>query len=895
MLALVAVITLGALTAIVDPVARAPRLEMDSSIDSMLPVDDEARKFYNRARLLFGSDETILVTLVADDVFSEPRLAQIDRMTRRLRRTPGVHHVLSLANALDLRATEDDDLEIAPFMEELPSDDDARERLRRAVHANPLYSGTLVSSDDRATLLFVYLKDLPERDLVAAGSVDAIVRIAREERGDASVSLMGGLYNKAETGRLMLEDIGRTVPLAFLVAMGVAGFSFRSLRGVLIPASTVAISVIWTLGFIAATGFSLNLMTMIIPTLLLVVGFAYAVHVVSDYYDVLSREPASQTENCRREAVATISLREVAIPVILTGVTTAAGFLSLATSPIPAIVQFGSFSTIGIAFTVLVSLTFAPALLSLLPERKPSRGGGRFERLADRLARFDVRRRVPILVSGAVLGVIAAVGAAQIDVSTPFIDPGTLLHRNARILDERFQGANSFMVVLEADSDGAFREPVNLAAVRALQDWLQEQPEIGGTTSLVDYLMLINRAFQGGDPAAFAIPESRSLVSQLLFFGADDELERFVDSRYRTAGVHVRSSVNDSASMADLIARIDSHSLELPRQIRATVTGSAVLVTRALDDTVRGQFASLFFAFAMILAVLALLFTSLRIGLLALLPNALPVLFYFGVVGFTGTTLNSTTGLVACLVLGIAVDDTIHFLARFNSAAKRFADEARGVGEALRSVGRPVTYTSVALCLGFLVMTRSQFQNQVEFGALAALTLAFAWLVDITFTPAMASRMHIVSLWDALTLDLGDDPHLSIPFFGGLRKTQARITALMTSVARFPAGFRLFSFGEAGGHMYVIIDGELSVTLTTNSGTVDFATLRRGDVVGEVAFARGTRTADVTAKTDVRLLLLTRESLERIRRRYPRTGAQLYANLSETLADRVASTTDHLR
>jgi len=414
-------------------------------------------------------------------------------------------------------------------------------------------------------------------------------------------------------------------------------------------------------------------------------------------------------------------------------------------------------------------------------------------------------------------------------VSTAFVEPGSALHRSAEALNEHLQGANAFYVVLETNYDGAFKEPANLRQIATLQRWLEAQPEIGGTTSLVDYLKLINRGMHGGDPAHFAIPETKSLVTQLLFFGGNDELEGFVDTRYQTAGIQVRSTVGESAEMQKLLERIEERAGLLSEEISARVTGNTVLLTRTIDDIVRGQAASLVFAFAMILLVLSVLFTSLRVGLLALVPNALPVLFYFGLLGLAGVTLNSTTGLVACLVLGIAVDDTIHFLARFNEAAKRRADESQGVSDALRAVGRPVTTTTVALCAGFLVLTTSHFENQVQFGALAAVTLAFAWLVDLTFTPALATRMHIVNLFDVLTLDLGQDPHRSIPLFRGLRKTQARITALMASIVEFPAGHRLFSEGEPGSDMYVVIEGSLDVSVATETGTVHLATLRRGD------------------------------------------------------------------
>jgi hypothetical protein len=292
--------------------------------------------------------------------------------------------------------------------------------------------------------------------------------------------------------------------------------------------------------------------------------------------------------------------------------------------------------------------------------------------------------------------------------------------------------------------------------------------------------------------------------------------------------------------------------------------------------------------------MLCLLFMSFRVGLLALIPNVLPVLVYFGTLGITGVTLNTTTGLVACLVLGIAVDDTIHFLARFNTAAKRMADETKGVSEALWSVGRPVSYTTAALCLGFLAITTSSLQNQREFGALAAFTLGFAWLVDVVFTPALAARMRVVTLWDVVTLDLGDDPQRSIPLFRGLSQHQARIAALMTSLRSYASGHKLFRAGETGDEMYVVIHGRMTASVPAKGGMVEVE-MGRGDVVGEVALFHGRRTADVETVTDVTLLRLTDSNLERLRRRYPRIGAQLYRNLSDVLAERLARSTERTR
>jgi CRP-like cAMP-binding protein len=195
--------------------------------------------------------------------------------------------------------------------------------------------------------------------------------------------------------------------------------------------------------------------------------------------------------------------------------------------------------------------------------------------------------------------------------------------------------------------------------------------------------------------------------------------------------------------------------------------------------------------------------------------------------------------------------------------------------------------------LGFLVFTAGELRNQIEFGALAAVVLAFAWAIDLTFTPALCSGLRIVTLWDALTYDLGENPEESIPIFAGLSSAQGRITALMTRVVKHTEGTRLFSAGEPGDSLYVVIDGELQISLPTSDGrAMEFSRARRGDVIGEVGLYHGKRTADVEALSDVRLLSLDAENLARLRKRYPRIGAQVLWNLSQVMAGRLADATD---
>jgi hypothetical protein len=246
------------------------------------------------------------------------------------------------------------------------------------------------------------------------------------------------------------------------------------------------------------------------------------------------------------------------------------------------------------------------------------------------------------------------------------------------------------------------------------------------------------------------------------------------------------------------------------------------------------------------------------------------------------------------MVLGIAIDDTIHYFARFSQEVRRLADDRKATVAALKGVGRPMTYTSVALCLGFLALTSSELSMQVEVGLMASWALAVAWLCDFYLTPALCSSVRITTLWDILTLDLGENPQQSIPLLNGLRNSQARIVALMSKVITVPAGARIITAGDKGEEMYVVIHGRLRTSFEGEKGRIEVATHGRGDVVGEAGLFYEKRTADVDILEDSRLLCLSQENLERLSRRYPYIATKVFRNLNRILATRLFTTTHRL-
>jgi predicted RND superfamily exporter protein len=889
-LAAVGAFTLFCLAGLVDPRTGALRLGIDPSATGMLPSEGPERELYEKARRLFGSDESIIVGVGAPDVFVPEVLERVVAMTRAIERIDGVQNVLSLATALNVRTGAEGDVEVAPFLETIPREPAALEALRREALGNPIYAGTLVARDARATALLVSLERMTDQELVERRMDSQVVEAARAAAGDLELWVSGVPHAKSFLSESLIGELRWMLPLILLLVAAVLWISSRTLRGVVIPLVSVLLALVWTLGTLGWLGRELNLVTIIVPALILVLGFTYALHLTTEYEVEVSRPGAPAPPLAMRH-----TLEALWVAIVVTAVTTVAGFVSLVVNPILAIREFGLYSALGVVYTLVASLSLVPALLAVLP--RPRRvhtqsQEGWLEALAERVGGFAMGQRRLLIAGACAFLAVAVLGMTRIRVSAEF--PGNLKADNPvrldyEVINERFGGANQMRILLETDVPEGFLEPANLRAMQSLQEWLEAQPEIGETISLADYVALLNRVLSGAREGE--LPETKRLVSQLMLFGASPETKRFADARYQTANVLVFTNVSSSDAIADVVSRVETRLRELPPHLRAAVTGSAVLLNRVVDDVSWGQFTSLASAFVQIYLVLVLMFMSFRVGLLALLPNAVPIFAYFAVLGFTGITLNPSTSLVGSLALGVVVDDTIHFFARFNSEARRLADERKAAGAALRALIRPVTFTTVGLCAGFLVLTGSEQRTQAEFGILAASTFVFAWLCDVLLSPALCSGVRIVTLWDVLRLDLGREPQKEIGMFRGLSLRQARIFALMSEIRRLPAGGRLFAEGDQGEDMFVILNGELVPWVDREGRRVEFQRMGRGDVVGETGFFGVRRTASVDALSDALLIRFDAEDLERLRRRYPRIAAVVYRNLNQVQAERLARTT----
>jgi len=670
-------------------------------------------------------------------------------------------------------------------------------------------------------------------------------------------------------------------------------------RAILLPLLAVLLAVEWTVGFMGHLDIKFSLVTTVLPSLLIAIGIAYVIHVMSEYFH--EQSPDAEPRTALIEAVHHISL-----PVTVTAATTMIGFASLTISRIPAIRDMGILAVFGVFSAQLLSLTFVPAMISLLgqrPEGKTDSGReeknpkGWLEHFLRSLGDWNHKRAAYILMVAALIVSALLTYIPRINVDTDFLsyfsedDPIT---RAKNKLTAHLAGSAPFFVVVDAHYPGAFEQPWLLKKLEKFQKFLVDQEGVDISLSPADYVKLTNRATWSNDPGHFRIPGSQKAVAQLLesLSGTPEILEPYLNPERSMANIMVRTRIVGSRATLKLAGKVDEWAEKNFPEAAVRMTGTLYLLNKTADKVSRGQIESIALAIFVILIVMSFLFVSFKFGLLSMIPNVLPVAVLFGVMGYFDIPLDLSTSIIASIVIGIAVDDTIHFLAQFNHNVKKMYNEREAVLATMAATGRPIVFTTATLCLGFLVVSFSRFRPMYHFGLLTAFILFVCLVGDLVVLPAILRFVKIITLWDLLGVKLGKDPKKTIKIFQGLSNRQARVAALLCNIRSYPEGELIISEDEVGTEMYVIIKGKVEISTGEVEDKLSIAILGPGDNFGEMAIMRhGWRSANGTALEETEVLIMDDKSLERIQRRYPRIAAAIFRNLTIILSDRLQITT----
>lgn len=913
----VVLLSLAAVLVCFDLQEGKPRFSIDASIERLLPPGDTDRAVWDKAREQFGDADSMLVAVKLGQVFSEKGLQQVTAINRALRELPGVLNVFSLDTAPNLTAY-GDTVEISSFTEQARVDPSRIATFPEQLAANPLYKGLLVTDGGDTAVFAVLLEDMDTPTFRSRLYAEQIRAAANKVAPGAEVAVTGSALVRAATAAALDDALSFTVPAVFIVISLLLLVAFRSMRAMLAAVLTVAIALLWTMAASVALGIEMNLVTTITPALVITIGLSYTIHLLAAYF--FNRQEISRDEQGAGHQVKLLWRRvanflsgrdpgrlygpertawvmnRIATGLTLSAATTITGFLALLLNPLTAVKQFAILSSIGTMFTGFLTLVFLPSLLAVIgtSERNRPTGEKLFSQTAAWLAAFVLRRRNWIIAVAAVLVPLDIYFANQVRTGTDFIQSfseSAEVRQDFERINQAINGANTISILIETYVDDALTAPERVQHIEDLSIWLREQPEVGGVVSYVDQLKLINQSLNDNDPAFYSVPSEAHTIKQLLVFGGSDELKRVIDVRFRTALITLRINVDGSIEIGDLISRIEEKLKALPPPLDAKVTGSSAIATRTVNELASGHLESIALATVAIWIMLSIMFTSWRAGLIATAPNIVPVVTYFGALGLMGISLNPTTSLIGCIVLGIAVNDTVHFLARFNADARDLADEKKALKTSLAAVLRPITLATIALCLGFLCFAGSDLRTQVQFGTLMSFTLAVAWIADLTLTPALGSKLRIVTLWDLLRLDLGHSPQHTIPLFNGLSVRQARVFALSSQMESVPQGGRVIKEGDIARDMFVIVEGTLEVWVERDGERKTLSTLSRGAVLGETGYFGQRRTANVDAVTPARMLRFDSQDLERLRVRFPKIAATIYRNLNRVQAERIARMT----
>jgi predicted RND superfamily exporter protein len=882
---------------------RARDFRIDSSVENLYDQNDPEKKYYEEIRARFGSDDMGVIGVLADNVYTPRTLEKIRRITTEVEKVDGVDRVQSLTNVPDPIA---DLANPPPLIAQIPRDPIALDALKHKVEDAPIYLN-VVSRDGKGAAILVFFKD-DAADEVSQNARDKLLEaIIARERGPEQLYLTGAQHIAVSSLRMMQRDLRTFTPLSLAVIMVILGLCFRNVRGVLLPVIAVMCGVIWTLGVMVITGAAITIGTLVLPTLLIVIGSTYSIYVVSQYEDEVRKGGTG------REIV-TRMLSRVSVPVAVAALTTVVGFITLLVSRIATIRALGLYAAIGFICLTAIVLTLIPAILTILPLPRQIAGredSGRLSVWLEIIGRFDQRYRSQIMIGALLLVVPCIWGISRIRADLNFIEyfrKSSPVRQANEIVGEKIGGTQNFDVIVDSGRKGGALTFDLFERIKGLQSYLTTIPGVDQTLSIVDYGELLDRAIQNngtgprpGNVSAsdrsgsfWQHPERFPGIAQLIYVtqqqqGPSNAFAGVLTPDSAMARVIVRTRLTSSSDIVHVAHAIREYGKQhFPQGISVRPTGSLILLNGATDDIVRGQITSLCFAIATIFVVLWFLFLSIKVGFLALLPNVLAILILFGVMGLTGITLNVGTSIIASIAISIAVEDAIRYLARLSDETRATDDQDQAILRTICTVGKPIIYASTALGLGFMVFLFSNFVPIQTFGFLTALTVITALVNDLVLLPALLATTRIITLWDLLYLKLGKDPHKTIKLFQGLRASQAKIVALMGELRKCPKGHAIVKQGEVGKEMFVIIGGNAEVRLNLDGQSHVLRQVTRGDVVGEMGLLRHqNRMADVVATEDAEVLVVNERFLDRMQRRYPRIGAKIFLNIAKILSDRL--------
>jgi len=705
-------------------------LTINPDVLSYLPDDDNVAILFNTVGEKYGGNDMALIAVETNDIFQKEVLQHIKQLTDSIKTIEGIGTVTSLTDVIDIRGS-DWGIEIGKLIDEydMPETQQELDSLKLYILSKDMYKGTLISEDATTTLIIAKINNGSDKIAITGQIKEMANKINMPEK-----LYYGGLpFSISESSDIILHDMSWLGPLAIFVIAFVLFLGFRSARGVILPLLIVFIAIIWTLGVMGLLHFELTLISNIVPIILLAVGSAYTIHVINR----INEEKDEDRIKALKKALAYII-----IPVLLASVTTMAGFLSfIFGSYLTAIQDFGIFTALGVFFSLILSVTFAPALIATLRWKGKIRSNE--QRVDKNTLLSNILRNTSKIIFKhpkysftvwTIIILICITGIFKVERRVDMIDyfeKDSEIRKSEKLLQNKFTGSMPVYVTV----NGNIQSPEVLKMMKKVQDFMEQNEYIKQTQSVADLIEEMNDVMGEGKK----IPDAEDKIQQLWFLlEGQDIMEQMVSDDLNEGLIQSNIATTDNEALTsfsnDLEKFINKNQSE---EYQMEITGLPSLYKCLDDSIVYSQRNSLILAIIFVFIVVASLLKSIKKGLYATIPISVTLILLFGFMGYTGIPLDIATVLVGSISIGIGVDYAIHMIIHFDKDHKTTNNIQKALEQTIKISGRAIIINVLSVTSGFLILLFSDLVPLQRFGLLVAVTMIGSGLATLTLMPVV--------------------------------------------------------------------------------------------------------------------------------------------------------------
>ena len=703
---------------------------------------------FNKFENTYTSSENILFVLQPKDknVFTPRTLEIIRQLTQKSWQIPYSIRVDSVTNYQHTEAN-GDDLTVADLVEDPQAlDAAALARIRAIALDEPALAGRLIAYDGgtagvAVTLQFPgtdHTRHLPE----SVGYAENLAAELRVAHPDLTVALTGVAIFSAAEIQVSEADSYILVPAMYGLMITLLLVLLRSVSGTVVTLLVVSLSMVTALGLMSWFGIKMNASTALAPIIILTLAIADSVHILLTTFQEM------RAGRSKQDALVE-SLRSNAEPVFLTTLTTGIGFLSLNFSDSPPFNELGNITAMGVMAAWIFSMTFLPALMSILPVRVRPQVR---QRLAmERFGDFVVERRVPLFWGMLLLSLVVISFIPRLSLDDRFIqwfDESVPFRVDTDFATANLTGPYTLEFSIGSGQSGGISEPGYLQQLETFASWLRAQPEVTHVNSFTDVMKRLNKSMHGDDPDWYRLPDKRDLAAQYLLlyemslpYGLD--LNSQIDLDKSATRLTVTLDTLPQKRIINVIKRSEAWLAEnMPPAMQAKATGTIVMFVNLAMRNIIGMLGGTVLAFVLISLTLMFALRSVRLGLISLIPNFIPVLVTFGLWAVFVGEIGIIASMITASSMGLIVDDTVHVLSKYRHAKR---EHNLGTHDAIRysfsHVGKALWVTTVVMVAGFLVLAFSSYKLNVDMGILTAMVVSVALVMDFLLLPALLMFM----------------------------------------------------------------------------------------------------------------------------------------------------------